>query len=111
VTTEPNTPPMEASNEAEPDQLEIARAQGDTYAEALRAMDEESGAVTRRAGDYPYTVRVRIDPPTFMRHDPVNGKRYEQPVDLVFADRRFKPGRKPSPDAAPRGEDAPYAGS
>jgi hypothetical protein len=198
VTTQPHTPPMEASNEAEPDQLEIARAQGHTYAEALQAMDQESGAVTQRAGDYlvafvqenaegmyeladgrlvwreaaeeanvhleiavadaadgrfvpalditltvldgdrelftttmpflwhpylyhygsnarvpgegPYTVRVRIDPPTFMRHDPVNGKRYEQPVELVFADRRFTPGRKPSPDASPRGEDAPFAG-
>ena len=198
MTTQPHTPPMEASNEAEPDQLEIARAQGQTYAEALEAMDEESGAVTQRAGDYlvafvqenaegmyeladgrlvwreaaeeanvhleiavadaadgrfvpalditltvldgdrelftttmpflwhpylyhygsnarvpgegPYTVRVRIDPPTFMRHDPVNGKRYEQPVELVFADRRFTPGRKPSPDASPRGEDAPFAG-
>jgi hypothetical protein len=56
-------------------------------------------------------VRVRIEPPAFMRHDPVNGKRYEQPVELVFADRRFKPGRKPSPDATPRGDDAPYAGA
>jgi len=189
---------MEASNEAEPDQLEIARAEGHGYARALEAMDEESGAVTQRAGDYlvafvqenaegmyeleggrlvwreaaeeanvhleiavadaadgrfvpglditltvldgdrelfttsmpflwhpylyhygsnarvpgegPYTVRVRIDPPAFMRHDPVNGKRYEQPVELVFADRSFKPGRKPSPDASPRGDDAPYAG-
>jgi Fe2+ transport protein len=198
VTTQPHTPPLEASNEAEPEQLEIARAQGDTYAKALRAMDEESGAVTQRAGDYlvafvqenaegmyelvdgrlvwqeaaeeanahleiavadaadgrfvpdlditltllegdrelftttmpflwhpylyhygtnarvpgegPYSVRVRIDPPTFMRHDPVNGKRYEQPADLVFDDLRFKPGRKPSPDAQPRGPDAPYAG-
>jgi hypothetical protein len=52
VTTQPHTPPMQASNEAEPDQLEIARAQGHTYAEALQAMDEESGAVTQRAGDY-----------------------------------------------------------
>jgi len=198
MTTQPHTPPMGASNEAEPDQLEIARAQGGTYAKALEAMDEESGAVTQRAGDYlvafvqenaegmyeladgrlvwreaaeqanvhleiavadaadgrfvpalditltvldgdrelftttmpflwhpylyhygtnarvpgegPYTVRVRIDPPAFMRHDPVNGKRYEQPVELVFADRRFTPGRKPSPGATPRGEDAPFAG-
>ena len=30
MTTQPHTPPMEASNEAEPDQLEIARAQGHT---------------------------------------------------------------------------------
>jgi hypothetical protein len=189
---------MSASNEAEPDQLDVARVEGGAYAQALEAMDEESGAVTQRAGDYlvafvqenaegmyelddgrlvwreaaeeanvhleiavadaadgrfvpaldvtltvlegdqelftttmpflwhpylyhygsnarvpgegPYTVRVRIDPPAFMRHDPVNGRRYEQPVEVVFADRRFRPGRKPSPDASPRGDDAPYAG-
>jgi hypothetical protein len=73
MTTEPTTPPMAASNEAEP-------------------------------------VRVRIDPPTWMRHDPVNGRRYERPVDVVFEDRRFTPGRKPSPDARPRGADSSYAG-
>jgi Fe2+ transport protein len=198
MTTQPHTPPMQASNEAEPEQLEIARAQGGTYGQALQAMDEESGAVTQLAGDYlvafvqenaegmyelqdgrlvwreapeeanahleiavadaadgrfvpgleitltvldgdrelfttsmpflwhpylyhygtnarvpgegPYTVRVTIDPPTFMRHDPVNGKRYEQRVELVFEDRRFKPGRKPSPEAQPRGADTSYAG-
>ena len=198
MTTPPHTPPMSASNEAEPDQLEVARAEGDAYARALEAMDEESGAVTQRAGDYlvafvqenaegmyeledgrlvwreapeeanahleiavadaadgrfvpalditltllegdrelftttmpflwhpylyhygtnarvpgdgPYTVRVRIDPPAWMRHDPVNGRRYEQPVDVVFEDRPFKPGRKPSPDAQPRGADSSYAG-
>jgi hypothetical protein len=198
VATEPHIPPMEASNEAEPEQLEIARAQGGTYGQALQAMDEESGAVTQRAGDYlvafvqenaegmyelqdgrlvwreapeeanahleiavadaadgrfvpglditltllegdrelfttsmpflwhpylyhygtnarvpgegPYSVRVTIGPPAFMRHDPVNGKRYEQPVHLVFDDRRFKPGRKPSPEAQPRGADTSYAG-
>jgi hypothetical protein len=189
---------MEASNEAEPEQLDIARAQGGTYGQALQAMDEESGAVTQRAGDYlvafvqenaegmyelqdgrlvwheapeeanahleiavadaadgrfvpglditltllegdrelfttnmpflwhpylyhygtnakvpgegPFSVRVTIGAPTFMRHDPVNGKRYEQPVHLVFDDRRFKPGRKPSPEAQPRGADTSYAG-
>jgi hypothetical protein len=189
---------MQASNEAEPEQLDIARAQGSTYGQALQAMDEESGAVTQRAGDYlvafvqenaegmyelqdgrlvwreaaeeanahleiavadaadgrfvpelhitltvlegdrevftttmpflwhpylyhygtnakvpgegPYSIRVRIDPPTFMRHDPVNGKRYERPVELVFRDRRFKLGRKPSPEAEPRWPDSPYAG-
>jgi hypothetical protein len=52
VTNQPHTPPMRASNEAEPEQLEIARAQGSTYGRALQAMDEESGAVTQRAGDY-----------------------------------------------------------
>ena len=191
MTTQPHTPPMSASNEAEPDQLGVARAEGDAYAGALKAMDEESGAVTRRAGDYlvafvqenaegmyeledgrlvwreapeeanahleiavadaadgrfvpaldisltvsdgdrelftttmpflwhpylyhygtnakvpgegPYTVRVQIQAPTFMRHDPVNGKRYAEPVQVTFEDRRFTPGRKPSPDAEPRG--------
>jgi thioredoxin-like negative regulator of GroEL len=42
---------MSASNEAEPDQLDVARVEGGTYAQALEAMDEESGAVTQRAGD------------------------------------------------------------
>jgi Fe2+ transport protein len=198
MTTQPHTPPMEASNEAEPDQLDVARAEGGAYARALQAMDEESGAVTQRAGDYliafvqenaegmyeledgrlvwreapeeanahleiavadaadgrfvpglditltlldgdrelftttmpflwhpylyhygtnarvpdegPYNVRVRIDPPTFMRHDPVNGRRYADRVDVAFENRRFEPGRKPSPDAQPRGADTGYAG-
>jgi hypothetical protein len=52
VSSQPHTPPMRPSNEAEPEQLEIARAQGSTYGRALQAMDEESGAVTQRAGDY-----------------------------------------------------------
>ncbi len=52
MTTPPHTPPMAASNEAEPGQLEVARAEGGAYARALQAMDEESGAVTLPAGDY-----------------------------------------------------------
>ncbi len=126
---------MAASNEAEPDQLDVARAEGDAYGRALKAMDQESGAVTGRAGDYlvafvqeeaegmflwhpflhhygtnavvpdegPYTVTVSIAAPGWMRHDPVNGNRYSEPVEIVFADQRFDPGRKPSPDAQPRG--------
>ena len=50
----------------------------------------------------PYTVTVRIAAPGWMRHDPVNGYRYSGPVEIVFADQRFDPG-KPSPDAQPRG--------
>lgn len=57
----------------------------------------------------PFSVHVRIEPPTFMRHDPVNGKRYAQPVEATFDDLRFEPGRKPSPSAAPRGEPTAYA--
>jgi hypothetical protein len=151
-TTPATRPPMSESNEAEPDQLKVARAQGDAYGRALDAMAEEANAhievavadaavgrfvpgldvtVTlldadgemfsgtapflwhpflhrygfnaRVPGEGPFTVRVHIDPPSWMRHDPVNGKRYGEPVDVEFADVGFEPGRKPSPDAEPRG--------
>jgi len=52
---------------------------------------------------------VRIEAPTYMRHDPVNGKRYAEPVDVVFEGERFELGRKTSPDAQPRGADTEYA--
>jgi hypothetical protein len=182
---------MSPSNEAEEDQLDVARQEGDAYARALLAMDEESGATLRRAGQYlvafvqedaegmygfegselvwyeapeeanahfeiavadsadgrfvpgleislsvlegdrevirtelpflwhpflhhyginarvpgegPYTVRAVIEPPRYLRHDPVNGKRYPEQVEVEFENQHFTPGRKPSPDAAPRG--------
>lgn len=34
--------------------------------------------------DGEYVVRVRIDPPRFMRHDEVNGKRFTEPVEVEF---------------------------
>ncbi len=191
-------PPMQESNEAEPDQLAVARQQGDAYGEALEAMAEEDGAAVGRVGNYlvalvnekaegmyalgdgeplvwreapeeanahievavadgadgrfvpglevtvavldgdrelfterapflwhpflyhygfnakmpgegPYTVKVHIEPPSWMRHDPRNGKRYAEPVDAVFTDVGFEPGRKPSPDAQPRGPETSYA--
>lgn len=58
----------------------------------------------------PFDVLVRIPPPTFMRHDPVNGKRYAEPVEVRFEKVEFANGRKPSPEARPRGTDAPTAG-
>lgn len=57
----------------------------------------------------PFSVHVRIEPPSFMRHDPVNGKRYRQPVEATFHALEFTPGRKPSPSAAPRGHPTPCA--
>ena len=33
-------------------------------------------------GEYP--LRVRVEPPTFMRHDEVNGRRFTEPVDVEF---------------------------
>jgi hypothetical protein len=34
--------------------------------------------------DGDYTLRVHIDPPTFHRHDEVNGRRFTDPVDVEF---------------------------
>jgi Fe2+ transport protein len=198
-TTPSAVPPMDESNEAEPDQLATARRQGDAYGAALQAMEEEDGAAVAEAGNFrvalvnekaegmyardgdgglvwceapeeanahievavadladgrfvpgldvtvtvldgerelfrhaapflwhpflhhygfnakvpgegPFTVAVHIEPPSWMRHDPRNGKRYAEPVDVVFGDVGFEPGRKPSPDASPRGPETPYAG-
>jgi len=61
-------------------------------------------------GPGPYDVTVRIAPPQFMRHDPVNGKRYATPVEVRFGQVTFANGRKTSPDAQPRGADAPTIG-
>ncbi len=35
-------------------------------------------------GDDAYTLRVRIEPPDFMRHDKINGKRFAAPVEVEF---------------------------
>jgi hypothetical protein len=35
--------------------------------------------------DGEYTLRVHVDPPAFMRHDEVNGRRFVEPVDVEFA--------------------------
>ncbi len=192
-----NSPPMAPSNEATAEQLDVARAEGDGYQRAMRAMADEDGAVTARSGDLviafvnekaegmyaldgdrlvwreaaqdanvhlevavadagdgrfvpglsvhlelnrdgrtvlatempflwhpflhhygtnaavpdegPYQVTVRVAPAGFMRHDPVNGRRYAEPVEVRFDGVRLASGRKPSPDAQPRGADAPTA--
>jgi hypothetical protein len=57
-----------------------------------------------------YTVQDHIAPPPFPRHDPVNGHRYAEPAEVAFTGIQFEPGRKPSPEAEPRGTDAPTAG-
>jgi len=178
---EPAMPPMVASEESTVEQLALARRQGDAYAAALRAMDEESGADVRRAGEYEvaivvehaegmwhprdgelhweepgdenthievavrdaadgrfipgltvtvtvtgpegmevgthqqpfiwhpwlfhygrnwrvpgagdYRIHVRIEAPTFMRHDHNNGNRFGRPVEVEFA-RHIEPGQK-----------------
>jgi hypothetical protein len=34
--------------------------------------------------DGEYTSRVRVEPPTFMRHDEVNGRRFTELIDVEF---------------------------
>jgi hypothetical protein len=34
--------------------------------------------------DGEYTLRVRVEPPTFMRHDEVNSRRFTEPVEVEF---------------------------
>ncbi|HET9103259.1 MAG TPA: iron transporter, partial [Solirubrobacteraceae bacterium] len=33
-----------------------------------------------------YRLRVRVEPPTFMRHDQVNGLRFAEPVEVEFSE-------------------------
>ena len=41
-----------------------------------------------------YTLRVRVEPPTFMRHDEVNGKRFIEPVEVEFTGVRIETGKE-----------------
>jgi len=45
-------------------------------------------------GEGKYTLRVRIEPPTYPRHDKINGKRYTRPVSVEFREVRIETGRK-----------------
>ncbi|RJP77018.1 MAG: hypothetical protein C4524_09015 [Candidatus Zixiibacteriota bacterium] len=45
-------------------------------------------------GDGSYMLRVRIEPPTFSRHDKLNGKRYAEAVEVVFHNVEIKAGKK-----------------
>lgn len=67
------------------------------------------GTNAKVPGRGPYRVTVRIAPAGFMRHDPVNGRRYAQPIEVHFDNITLTNGRKPSPDAQPRGTAAPTA--
>jgi hypothetical protein len=67
------------------------------------------GSNAKLPGTGPYDVTVTVDAPDFMRHDPVNGRRYAETVTARFEKVEFASGRKESPDAQPRGDDAPTA--
>ncbi len=45
-------------------------------------------------GEGDYTFRVHVEPPPYMRHDKVNGKRFAAPADVEFKGIHIKPGRK-----------------
>lgn len=45
-------------------------------------------------GDGRYSLRVRIEAPTFMRHDEVNGKRYAEAVEVTFEGVEIRTGRE-----------------
>ena len=45
-------------------------------------------------GDGTYTLQIKIAPPSFPRHDEVNGKRYAEPVDVTFENVQIKTGRE-----------------
>ena len=40
-----------------------------------------------------YALRIRVGAPSFMRHDKINGQRFENPVEVVFRDVKVKPGK------------------
>jgi hypothetical protein len=40
-----------------------------------------------------YTLRVRVEPPRFNRHDEVNGCRFTEPVEVEFRGVRVTPGQ------------------
>lgn len=45
--------------------------------------------------DGEYTLRVHVEPPTFMRHDEINGRRFTEPVDVEFAGVKIERGAEP----------------
>ncbi|MDO8120462.1 iron transporter [Isoptericola sp. b490] len=45
--------------------------------------------------DGTYTLRVHVEPPAFMRHDEVNGRRFAQPVDVEFPGIEIERGQEP----------------
>jgi uncharacterized protein involved in high-affinity Fe2+ transport len=47
----------------------------------------------RIPGDGKYRIQVRVDPPTFHRHDKQNGNRYSQPAQVEFV-RELSTGQK-----------------
>jgi Fe2+ transport protein len=47
--------------------------------------------------DGAYTTRVRVEPPTFIRHDEVNGRRFTEPVEVEFTNVQVQRGQDLNP--------------
>jgi len=79
---------MQTSDEVDQTQLDLARQAGDAYQDALDYMAEEVAHTggKRETGDGTYTVDLRVEPPTFDRHDEQNGDRYGESVAVTFED-------------------------
>lgn len=45
-------------------------------------------------GDGRYDIKIKIAPPTFMRHDKTNGKRYAETVEVTFKNVEVTTGRE-----------------
>ncbi|WP_036962292.1 iron transporter [Promicromonospora kroppenstedtii] len=45
--------------------------------------------------DGDYTLKVHVDPPLFMRHDEINGRRFASPVDVEFFGVGIERGAEP----------------
>ncbi|MFP3853247.1 MAG: iron transporter [Anaerolineales bacterium] len=79
--TTKSKPPMERSDEANLNQLELARSQGKAYVKALRHMVElvADGGEEQRAGDY--IVAYAIEGPEGMYHLEGDGLVWREPGD------------------------------
>jgi hypothetical protein len=49
---------------------------------------------SHRSSDGRYRLRVRVEPPSFSRHDKTNGYRYLDAVEVEFENVEVKTGRK-----------------
>ncbi|MGA0566489.1 iron transporter [Rathayibacter sp. KR2-224] len=45
--------------------------------------------------DGEYVLRVHVEPPAFMRHDEINGRRFTEPVDVEFTGVTIERGAEP----------------
>lgn len=91
---------MKASEESTRDQLVLARKQGEAYAQALEAMNQESGADIKRAGEY--EIGIVVENAEGMYHlegegnlvwkEPTSENAHIEVAVRDLADGRFVPG-------------------